>query len=47
MMAGGFDADDNGGHGGKGSQHAEGIDEAEIADAARFAPGLANKAENF
>ena len=47
MMSGGLDADDDGGEHEKRHQHAEGIDEAELADVARVAPGFADKAKNF
>ena len=47
VMSGGLDADDDGGEREKREQHAERVNQAEFADAARFAFGLADEAEDF
>ena len=47
MMSGGFDPDDYSGQGGKRHQHAERIDETELADVARVTPGFADETEDF
>ena len=47
VMAGGLDADDDAGQREKGNEHAERVNQAEMADAARFAARLADEAEDF
>ena len=47
VMPGGLDSDDKNCKGKKRSEHAERVNQAEVADAARFAAGLADEAKDF